>query len=229
MSTRTVIVLSALSETTMPWRDLRRARRRARAAASDRRSASRRACPCALARPARRACGLVGALGLALGLALLRRARRARPARAALAARARRRRSLGASTSCGSAAGGRRLGLRRSGRRLALGGRRPVLGGRLGASLRASSGVSIFVSHCPAPPGCTSMSRSRATVSARASSRLARRRPAVLSSSPVACWKRRPNRSRRAVPMCSARSRVGACRAGPSRVIRRPLASRTWS
>src|SRR5437764_264196 len=50
------------------------------------------------------------------------------------------------------------------------------------------------------------MPRSRATVSARAISFFAFCKPAVLSSSPVACWNRSPNSSRRAVWMCSSRS-----------------------
>src|SRR4051812_21410222 len=50
------------------------------------------------------------------------------------------------------------------------------------------------------------MPRWRATVSARARSRLALLRPAVFSSSPVACWKRRPNSSRRAGFTLSRRS-----------------------
>ena len=59
-------------------------------------------------------------------------------------------------------------------------------------------------------------------------SRLALRRPAVFSSSPVACWKRRPKISRRAVLMCSTssssvRSRISLAFIRPGR----PLASRT--
>src|ERR1700730_17121769 len=55
-----------------------------------------------------------------------------------------------------------------------------------------------------------SMPRSRATVSARARSRLADVTPAVFSSSPVASWKRNPKTARRAVLMRSTSS--SSCR-----------------
>ena len=66
--------------------------------------------------------------------------------------------------------------------------------------------------------------RWRATVSARARSRLARRRPAVFSSSPVACWRRRPNRSRRCVAMCSRRALSLRSRSSEAFITGRPLA-----
>ena len=228
---RTVIVLSALSETTMPWRTF--------CDAGD-----------VLARRRRSAAPSCGGLGAGLGPAApgapaafwrapRRRARpgaprgvrgRARAATlAALAARARWRRSLGAGPPRArrrAPAAAPRPGPRRGrlgAAAVARGARRPsralVSTGAVSSVSRWSLLQPLFLS-----AGRTSISRSRATVRARATSRLARDRPAVLSSSPVACWKRRPNSSRRAVAMCSAQLGVGEVAQLGGAHVRRPLA-----
>jgi hypothetical protein len=147
-------------------------------------------------------------LGLAHLEALLGRGR-ATPAAlgarrdAALLRRQRRRLGLGGLGRGGLGRGllGRDLLARDVGLRLGLGGLR--LGGR-GDRLRVGVGI-LLVSHRYRIE-FVSRPRSRATVIARARSRLAVPTPAVFSSSPVASWKRRPKTSRRWVRMCSTSS-----------------------
>ena len=123
------------------------------------------------------------------------------------------RRLLGGSSLLGSGSllGGSLLGRGFLGRSLPrLGGRlldRGLLDRRPRGSPRASVSFSSAITGLS-----VSMPRSRATVRARARSRLAFPRPAVFSSSPVACWKRRPNSSRRW---------SGCARRAPRRVISR--------
>ena len=216
---RTVIVLSALSETTTPWRIFARpavARRvgavRPRGGGASRRSRRRRG----------RRCGCVALLRRASARSAARssseRGGRASPcAPSARACGA----PWGESCSSGSAglggpprrARGRRLGGRLLGLRL-LGGaaprppaprprapRRvpPRRASRASLPRSRSLRVSAICRLCLRISISTSMPRCRATVSARARSRFACFSRAVFSSCPVACWKRRLNTSWRAL------------------------------
>ena len=81
-------------------------------------------------------------------------------------------------------------------------GRRSRRGSSASGCSRGRLGVSAISIGC-GRGRCRARGRS---VSARARSRLAEPTPAVFSSSPVACWKRRPKTSRREVLMCSTSS-----------------------
>src|SRR2546428_747382 len=107
--------------------------------------------------------------------------------------------------------GGLRLGALRGGgrltRRLLVCDWGVVVGFLVGHSLLSESSY-VCSRGLFQPRGAPSAanSRSRATVRARARSRLARPTAAVLSSSPVACAKRRPKSSLRSVASCLASS-----------------------
>ena len=108
---------------------------------------------------------------------------------------------------------------------------------RVGASSASSAigRLGVFFSHCSVSASGRHGrvdARAGARRSARARGRAWRsRRPAVFSSSPVACCMRRPNRSRRAVAMCSRSA--SSSRSRSSRALHQrapgPRAGRTWS
>ena len=167
-----------------------RARRR-RLAPSPRSAAAATAAAAFALRAQARSAALLGVRAGGLGALDVRALARARLRGARLAA--------GAWT--GSAARARRQRPRRQPRRSAavrvgLGGRRsprrPRASGVSSGSSAVSSSSAIRSSRCR----CRAGGRRSAPARGRAS---APRRPAVFSSSPVACWKRRPKSSRRAV------------------------------
>ena len=140
----------------------------------------------AAARSARRAVAFLRRAQQARGMALLRRQHSVRAGFA----------SFGASTRFGFAHRGAGVSTRSSALASDDDGLVPATPRR----------ISFLLSHCQS--NLKSLSHALARPSAPvAISCFARRSPDVLSNSPVACWKRRPSRSRRAVSTCSRRSR----------------------
>ena len=231
---RTVIVLSALSETTTPWRSRPCRCRCARRAGCPR--GGRR--PCA-SRGSWRASGGAAAAFLrrrssALGGALLDDPLRAWPRRCAASARACA--PAWARAASGSASSRHRsvlgCGLARLSARAprSLSASPPASGVSSELSSRSSVSSSCFSCLLLSDLGLHVEAALRAIVRPRARSFLAFFSPAVFSSCPVACWKRRLKsswRDRSTNSTSCGSSRL--CTSTPFTAVRPPRASRTWS
>ena len=215
MSTRTMIVLSALSDTTMPWRTFGRPGPCSGACCSSTTGAAARAsarlafCLRAVGAALARRCAPVR---LALGEALLEGARTARPAWPW--PRERRR-----CAPCGWPSGAAGF----SSEAARFGGR--LRGGHLLHVLSCLFGFShqFFCGRVDAALARDGQGASEVALGGAAG-------PAVFSSSPVACWRRRPNRL---APLRSRCARADPCRcrsrSSVAFITDRPLAARTWS